>query len=366
MRSSIFAAAIAALLCTFTTAASIQRRSDVPANWIPPDLYASGAPIYAGSPIVLKEPDDQNAQGSSTSNKWAMTYTPYTASGSCKSAAQVHHDVSIIASKGFTAVRLYATDCSSTQTVGAAAAEHGLKLVLGIYVGETGTNGTMVAEQLRSITEWATSPWTSPSSSSSALSSSPSSPSNDNKWAMVDLVVAGNEAIFNSFATSLEVAELLRHVRTTLRAAGYDGPVTTSEPVATLSQNAEELCPAIDVVAANLHPFFYADVTAQHAGAFVLEQMTFLRGVCVDFERDGQEDGSEPGRREAVALEVGWPRRGGANGLAVPGALEQRVAVRGMAEAIGAQAAFVSFEDDGWREEGEFGVERSWGCVGVF
>jgi len=34
--------------------------------------------------------------------------------------------------------------------------------------------------------------------------------------------------------------------------------------------------------------------------------------------------------------------------------------------AIGTRASFVSFEDDRWRDPGDFEVEQAWGCVDLF
>lgn len=68
----------------------------------------------------------------------------------------------------------------------------------------------------------------------------------------------------------------------------------------------------------------------------------------------------------AVNLETGWPRRGAAHGEAVPGFLEQWMAVAGIMEEAGGVSVFLGFADEGWKDEGEFGVEGSWGCGHVF
>lgn len=65
-------------------------------------------------------------------------------------------------------------------------------------------------------------------------------------------------------------------------------------------------------------------------------------------------------------LETGWPRRGRPNGDAVPGFLEQWIAVAGIMEGAGGRSVVLGFEDEGWKDEGAFGVERSWGCGHVF
>ncbi|GAB7341531.1 hypothetical protein MBLNU457_7748t1 [Dothideomycetes sp. NU457] len=335
MKTTLFTAAIAACLTTTAHSAIIQRRSkDLTTTWIPPDLYVSPEPVYAGSPIIMKEATDSTIRTSlSSSSPYAITYTPYTSTGDCKTATQVSSDILSIARKGFSAIQLYATDCNALPHVSSAAKRHSLHLILGIYIDASGTTSAIVAEQLRTITTWATI-----------------SPTH---WKMVDLIIAGNEALFNDFASPADLAAFLTYVRTTLREAGYDGPVSTAEPTSTLTQNADTLCSAIDVLAPNLHPFFHADVSAEDAGRFAAEQVALVAGLC-------------GGSKEVLALEVGWPKRGDRNGVAVPGLLEQKVAVRGMLSALGRQASFVGFEDDGWRDPGDFGVEGAWGCAELF
>ena len=69
---------------------------------------------------------------------------------------------------------------------------------------------------------------------------------------------------------------------------------------------------------------------------------------------------------QGVNLETGWPKQGIANREAVPGVLEQWVAVAGIQKAAGGRSAFLGYADDGWKDEGEFGVETSWGCAHIF
>ncbi len=69
---------------------------------------------------------------------------------------------------------------------------------------------------------------------------------------------------------------------------------------------------------------------------------------------------------QGVNLETGWPRGGRRNGVAVPGVWEQGVAVGGILGGSGGRSVVLGFGDDGWKDEGEFGVERSWGCGHLF
>lgn len=259
-----------------------------------------------------------------------MTYMPYTQEGTCKPASQVATDIASIRARGFSTVRLYANDCSAAQTVGAACAVSGLKMILGIYVDDDGTGDSVVREQVAELADWG----------------------RDN-WDLVELVVVGNEALYNDYLSADALAQLIHATRDTLAQAGYSGPVTTTEPMSTMERYGATLCPAIDIVTANIHPFFDGRVTAAQAGDFVAEQLARLSRFCND-------------EKEAFSLETGWPSHGKANGQAVPGVVEQRVAIKGIMRAAGARTVIASFEDDVWREPGDLGVEQYWGVGGLF
>lgn len=263
----------------------------------------------------------------STGDQWAITYTPYNDDLTCKTKAAIQEDVAIIAKKGFTSIRVYATDCSTLKHVGSAAASHKLKLILGVHIDDT---ILMLAQpQINEIVTWAAG-----------------------KWDIVEMIVIGNEAIFNEFTTAAMLAEFISSSRTILREAGYTGPITTTEPLNILSKYTSTLCPVIDVVAANIHPFFHPEVSADTAGDYVAVELDRLEELC-----EGMQ---------GVNLETGWPKQGIANGAAVPGALEQWVAIAGIQKAAGGRSVFLGYADDGWKDEGEFGVETSWGSAHIF
>ena len=257
-----------------------------------------------------------------------MTYSPYTASGDCKSASAISTDIASIAAKGFSSIRLYSTDCSGLASVGSAASSHGLKLILGIFISDTGI--PEAETQIDDITSWATG----------------------GNWQDVEMIVVGNEAVFNGYCTATALAAFISKCKSAFKAAGYTGPVTTTEPINILQEEASTLCPALDVAAANIHPFFNADVSASDAGPFVAKELAILESIC-------------PGL-QAYNLETGWPSAGDTNGAACPGVEEQKTAIESIKEHVGGKCAFFSFEDDLWKAEGEFAVEQSWGCSQLF
>jgi exo-beta-1,3-glucanase (GH17 family) len=260
--------------------------------------------------------------------KWAMTYTPYTKAGLCKTADEVDADITIIASKGFTTVRLYATDCSGLINVGASARKHGLKIIMGVFIKAAGIDDAR--PQVSDIANWGKS----------------------GNWDLISILVVGNEALFNNYCSASDLAGFISEAKSTWAAAGYYGPVTTTEPLDKLQAVGSQLCSVIDVVAANIQPFFNGGVVAEQAGTFVKGQLDLTAAVC-------------PGKT-AYNLECGWPNGGYPNGASVPGPSQQAAAIADIIDKVGEHTVIFSFDNDDWKAGGPFGVEKYFGCSTLF
>ena len=281
--------------------------------------------LVAEKPEEPKEPTGtSHAEISPNGKKWAITYTPYTRSGECKSSGEVDSDISTISGKGFTAVRLYATDCDALQNIGNACEKHGVKMIIGVFIDAAGISAA--GEQVEQIMSWG-------------------------RWEMVEMFVIGNEAVFNGYCSASELAGFIKQVKARARSAGYDGPCTTAETLNVLENDGATLCEVVDVFGANLHPFFNPEVTADEAGAFVEKQMEIVASLCPN--------------KEVYNLECGWPSAGNANGAAVPGAENQKKAVMDVMTRKGERTVLFSFDNDDWKDDGEFGVEKHYGLINV-
>ncbi|TVY36197.1 putative beta-glucosidase [Lachnellula occidentalis] len=264
----------------------------------------------------------------SSGDQWAMTYTPYSASGGgCLSEAQVLIDVMLIKTAGFKSIRLYSTDCSTLEFVGNAAKVAGLKMILGVFISSTGISGAQ--EQISDIMTWG-------------------------QWDLVELVVIGNEAIFNKYCTAQELADFISSSMSKFTGAGYTGQCTTTEPINIWQGTgvADILCPVVDVTGANIHPFFNVDITADKAGVFVEAQLSIVDSIC-------------PGK-SGINLECGWPSSGSCNGQACPGEDAQKTAISAITKAAGGKTAMFSFANDLWKQPGDLDCEQFWGSIHLF
>lgn len=269
----------------------------------------------------------------STKGNWAIAYSPYTgsdwSSSSCKSAAHVTQDISAIAAKGFSAVRIYATDCNQLEYVAAACQQHALKMIVGIFIESNGI-GQDAYDQLDDIMRFF-----------------------NTNYNLVEMVVIGNEALFNGYCTGHELASFISHSATVLRSAGYTGPITTADTVGALQANAGILCPVIDVLGANIYPFFNGNVEAQDSGAFIDGQLRILETAC-------------PGK-VVYNLESGWPSQGPRHMGSVASMENQAAFVKAvLASPRGRQTVFASHENDLWKHDGSDSVEAYFGCLDHF
>ncbi|KAL1960981.1 hypothetical protein VTO42DRAFT_4869 [Malbranchea cinnamomea] len=258
-------------------------------------------------------------------DKWGMTFSPYTQDGQCMGQDEVNRGIAKIKKANFGTVRVYAPDCNALETVGSAVENNGLKLVIGVFISGSGVD--VAKEQIQQIIDWG-------------------------KFGLVEMIVVGNEAIFSGSADAPTLARFIEYATQQFRGAGYNGPITTTEPLNIWEQHGNVLCPVVDVVGANIHPFFNPEVSAQECGSFAKSQMEILGKIC--------------GGKEVYNLETGWPSAGNPNGKAVPGVEEQAIAIASLVEEVGSKSIFFSFQDDLWKNPGPFNVEQSWGCIQAF
>ncbi|KAF9894618.1 hypothetical protein FE257_006506 [Aspergillus nanangensis] len=296
------------------TTSAVPTTTAVPVK--PSSTSKPAKPSSTAPPTIISPGDGQ----------MGMTYSPYTNAGGCKAKSDVLSDVGLIKQKGFTHVRVYSTDCSSLEWIGEACRQNGLIMILGVFIDSTGIAGAQ--DQVTDIANWG-------------------------QWDLVELIVVGNEAIQNGYCDASSLAGFISSAKQTFKSSGYQGKITTTEPINVWEQGgATALCGAIDVLGANIHPFFNSEVTATKAGEFALAQINDLKKVC-------------PGK-DVINLETGWPSGGNSNGLAIPGKLEQSEAIKSLVKEVGSLSVFFSYSNDDWKDPGAFNVEQFWGCSDQF
>lgn len=249
-----------------------------------------------------------------------ISYSPYNADGTCKSSSQVADDMELVA--GFSVIRLYGTDCDQIASVLKAITGRGISLFLGIF------DLTQISSECNDIVDAV-----------------------EGNWSIIKTVSVGNELVNNGKASVGEVTEAIQLVRSTLKTAGYSGPVVTVDTMIVMKAN-PELCHASDFCAINCHPFFDGNVSAEGAGHFV---------------RDWARQVSEAtGGMSVVVAETGWPTQGNENNKAVPSKENHDIAITSIRRHIPENLILYSAFNDLWKEDSEntHNAEKFWGILG--
>lgn len=340
--SSAASAASVAKVASTSSSSSSSSTSETVTTSTAPIVASSAVPVVASSSVPVSASSASVATPSSTGSSsssssgtlggngktpWSLTYTPYNpTSGECQTADAVAADVAAIAAAGFTSLRVYSTDCDTLPNVGAAASTYGLKMIVGIYIGEAGCNNASpdVEEQISAFQAWA-------------------------RWDLVELFSVANEALNNGYCTAQELADLISHVKSAL--PDYTGPYTTTDVVSAWQQDdvASLICDAVDYPSANVHSYFTSTVSPADAGEFVKGQLEIVEAVC--------------GGKTGYILESGYPTAGSTIGLNIPSVANQAIAIASILDTIGDRVVLFSMFDDKWKAAGEYGCEQSWGIA---
>lgn len=234
----------------------------------------------------------------------------------------------------FDVVRIYGADCGYPGTALKLAKKYNKKVFVGIYWLDE-----RLDEQIQAVID--------------GVNESGAS------WDPVDTISIGNEDVHRGEKTPGEIIAIVTQAKNKLRAAGYNGPVVHVDSQDQILAN-PELCGegAGDYIAANIHPFFNSHNAAEDAGQFVADQIELLRqcGAQARRKRDGFR---------VRATEVGWPKAGGANGIAVPSKENQRIALESIQSQNLDEVILFSAFDHKWMKDtpNTFGAEKFWGIL---
>ncbi|KAF4541472.1 Cell wall protein [Lasiodiplodia theobromae] len=208
-----------------------------------------------------------------------MDYTPLNAQyPDCltnpPSQNNVTRDVAVL-SQLTPAIRLYGTDCNQTEMVLHAIDRLGLtdtKVWLGVWLGNNDTtNDRQIAQFWQILDKHKADPFAG--------------------------VIVGNEVLYRKDLSSTELAKILGDVKKNLTDHNWDLPLATSD----LGDNwTEDLAEEVDVVMANIHPFF-AGVEASQAASWT---WSFWQNHDVAVTKNLQ------GKTHVIS-ETGWPSGGG-------------------------------------------------------
>lgn len=243
-----------------------------------------------------------------------VSYSPYNADNSCKSAAQVAQDFGLIS--GYSVIRLYGTDCDQVENVLAATKGKGVSLFLGIFdINQVPSECEKISKAIKG------------------------------DWHLVNTISVGNELVNNGKASCDQVTAAISQARGALKAAGYTGPVVTVDTMVAMKNN-PQLCHASDYCAINCHAFFDGNVLPDGAGDFVKMWVQMVSDAA--------------GGKEVVITETGWPSQGDPIGKAIPSKANQEAALASIRKTLSSNVIQYNAFNDLWKA----GTEKYWGILG--
>lgn len=251
-----------------------------------------------------------------------ITYSPYTESGSCKTASEVASDIAKLSAFGI--IRLYSVDCSGIENV-VAAMGSSQKLYLGVWsIDNLDTDLSSMAEQVLT---------------------------GSRGWKAVHTVSIGNELVNAGTKTVAQVSAAVSEAREwfELNASAYTGYIVTVDTLAAVMADTL-MCDISDYIAVNCHPYFSA-IEALTSGTWLKEQVALLKSACNN-------------DKSILITESGWPTYGDTLGEAVPSTANQLLAIKGIAEEMGSQVIMFTMYNDYWKDPGTYNVEQHWGIFG--
>ncbi|KAK9376875.1 glycoside hydrolase superfamily [Lipomyces chichibuensis] len=315
-------------LSTCTTASSIPTSTYITMSLSTTESAATTTTEEATS-TAASAISDSSSTPLSTIIPYALSYSPYTNSGNCKTAEEVAEDLAIIAAKGISTIRIYGTDCNSISTVESAAAMYALKVIQGLWIDSSGIDS--IDSGVSELISWG---------------------SMDTNWDMIAMITVGNEAVQDGYITVSELLAKISSVRTQLRDAGYTGPITTAETPNVFISN-PELCTSdlLDLVAINAQPYFDEHSTAETAGEFDLGQIEVTKAAC--------------NNKDVFITETGYPSSGLTNYNNIPSVENQKIAVKNILEATNGNVTMFTMYNDLWKALGPYEVEQSFGIIQI-
>ncbi|KAH3667171.1 hypothetical protein OGAPHI_002820 [Ogataea philodendri] len=284
---------------------------------------SSSSPAYSSSGSSSASAPSSSASSGSVEyyaeQGKGITYSPYTDSGSCKSADEVSSDIAKLTS--YDIIRVYAPDCSCVTNI-LNSKGSGQKIFAGIY------NYDSLSDDIDTLAEQVTG--------------------SSEGWDAIYAVSIGNEWVQSGEHSASDVASAVSTGRKLLSSKGWSGKVVTVDTVGAY-QGSSDLCDASDFIAANAHPYWAGSVKPEDSGTWLENQISILKDAC----------GSD---KSVLITETGWPTKGDTYGqYAVPSTENQLTAVKAIVESVADQVIMFTTYDDYWKDAGSYGVEQYWG-----
>jgi exo-beta-1,3-glucanase (GH17 family) len=279
----------------------------------------------SSSPTEASYSGSRSANVRAASSAKGISYSPYTKSGSCKTASEVKSDIAELSS--YSLIRLYSVDCSGIQNV-LAAMSSSQQLFWGVWPIDLSS----VQNDLQSAKQQVQT--------------------SSRGWSAVHTIAIGNEQVNSGQGTVQQVTSGVQTARSWLKqnAPSYNGYVVTVDTLVAVVAN-PSLCDVSDYLAVNSHPYWDGGVQPSNSGPWLQNQISNLKKAC--------------GNSKSILItETGWPTEGSAYGQCQPSVSNQLAAIKSINSVLADQVFMFTTFNDYWKDGGAYGVEKYWGIYG--
>lgn len=247
-----------------------------------------------------------------------ISYSPYTKSGSCKSASVIKNDISLLSD--FEVIRIYDIDCDSLEPI-LSSLGSAQKLFVGIHdIDNIGDAVSKISSAFKG------------------------------DFSKVHTISVGNELVNFGTKTPSQIKSAVESARSKLSDIGYSGKVVSVDTLVAVEKNTD-LCSCSDYIAVNSHAYWDGNVEPSNCGQWLKEQIENLSSAC----NNG---------KDILITETGWPNKGSSYGSCTPSQENQETCIKSIVETLGSKVFLFTTYNDYWKAAGSYGVEQNWGVFG--
>lgn len=264
----------------------------------------------------------------------SIVYSPFepnTSIKTCRSQQSILSDIDLLSSKGIEEIRIYSTDCDAISFILPAAANAGIKVLLGFSITN---NVNDVDPDVQQFVTWAKN-----NANSNIIFNS------------ISALSIGNQAVGKDIVSADDLVSKVEAVKALLfREAGYNGKIVIAETSSTYVLN-PQLCATglVDYVGLVVEPFSNPYYLASESTDFIDSQISPIPNFCSN--------------ANVRVIEAGYPSSGDAYGQQVPNFVNQGIAVTQLYNYVQGDIILYTMWDEAWADAGDWNTGGHYGLI---
>lgn len=264
----------------------------------------------------------------------AIAYSPFdpnTPIKTCRSQQSIISDIDLLSSKGIEEIRISSTDCNAISFILPAAANSGIKVLLGFSITN---NVNDVDPDVQQFIAW-----------------TKSNPNSNTIFNSISALSIGNQAVGKDIVSADDLVSKVEAVKTLLfHEVGYNGKIIVAETSSTYVLN-PQLCATglVDYVGLVVEPFSNPYYLASESTDFINSQISPIPNFCSN--------------TNVRVIEAGYPSSGDVYGQQVPNFVNQGIAVTQLYNYVQGDIILYTMWDEAWADAGDWNTGGHYGLI---